>query len=130
MATCADTYESEGRLFESAWAHSRIRVVGRGSRVPHLPKRPPCLSRAAHEGRIVARGDYGPVLILRGDHKGTVGYDDDDEGTAAIVYLGEPFAADYVLIPRADLVAVGATSFQLERWKRAYPWLVKYLGVP
>ena len=78
----------------------------------------------------VEPGAYGPVLILKGSHRGRVGYYDDDEGTAAIVYLGEPFAADYVLIPRADLEAVDATILQLERWKRAYPWLVKYLGVP
>jgi hypothetical protein len=73
-----------------------------------------------------------PVLLLREEPRRgpRAGRYDDDEGTAAIVYLGEPFAADYVLIPRADLAAVGATSFQLERWKRAYPWLVKYLGVP
>jgi hypothetical protein len=39
---------------------------------------------------MVEQGDYGPVLILRGRHKGTVGYyDDDDDG--AIVYLGAPF---------------------------------------
>ena len=130
MATCADTYESEGRLFESAWAHSRIRVVGRGSRVPRLPKRPPCLSRAAHEGRIVARGDYGPVLILRGDHKGTVGYYDDDEGGRAVVYLGEPFVSDPVLLPRGALQKIDTKSAELEKWKRRYPWLAKQLGVP
>jgi len=35
-----------------------------------------------------------------------------DEGTAAIVYLGEPFESDYVLIPRPDLEAVDVTSLQ------------------
>ena len=36
---------------------------------------------------MVARGDYGPVLILRGDHKGTVGYYDDDESGRAVGML-------------------------------------------
>jgi len=52
---------------------------------------------------MVARGDYGPVLIVRGDHKGTVGYYDDDEGGRAVVYLGEPFVSDPVLLPRGTL---------------------------
>ena len=78
----------------------------------------------------VESGVYGPVLILAGDHQGQVGYYDDDEGTAAIVYLGEPFASDYLLVGRDALEKVDARSFHLERWKRAYPWLAKYLGVP
>jgi hypothetical protein len=78
----------------------------------------------------VEPGEYGPVLILTGDHHGQVGYYDDDEGTAAIVYLGEPFASDYILVDRGALEKVDARSFNLERWKRAYPWLARYLGVP
>src|SRR5262249_26359316 len=40
-------------------------------RVSHVSHNVPSrLPSAAHEGRMVARGDYGPVLILRGDHKG------------------------------------------------------------
>jgi hypothetical protein len=27
MASCADSYESEGRLFESAWAHLEVRAL-------------------------------------------------------------------------------------------------------
>ena len=50
-----------------------------------------------------------------------------DEGTAAIVYLGEPFESDYVLIRRADLEKVTAMHIDLERWKRKYPWLAKQL---
>ena len=79
-------------------------------------------------------GDYGPVLILRGPHAGEVVYDDDDntegEKGDALVYLGEPFVSDYVLIPRDELERLNVRSLELERWKRAYPWLVKYLGVP
>ncbi len=75
-------------------------------------------------------GEYGPVLILRGEHDGQIGYYDDDEAAFAVVYLGEPFESDYVLINRADLQKVHAKSLHLERWKRKYPWLVKHLGLP
>jgi hypothetical protein len=46
----------------------------------------------------VTPGDYGPVLIQIGEHAGAVGYYDDDEGDEAVVYVGEPFESDYVLI--------------------------------
>lgn len=79
----------------------------------------------------VRSGDYGPVLVLAGEHQGEVGYyDDDDDGPDAIVYLGEPFMSDYVRLPRDTLEKIDARSLELERWKRAYPWLVKYVGVP
>jgi hypothetical protein len=78
--------------------------------------------------------DYGPVLILEGPHTGQVGYYDDDnaEGatTAAVVYLGEPFESEYVLVPHDGLERIIATSLDVERWKRRHPWLVKYLGLP
>jgi hypothetical protein len=34
--------------------------------------------------------DFGWVRIIEGDHKGEVGYFDDDNGELALVYLGEP----------------------------------------
>ena len=78
----------------------------------------------------VEPGVYGPVLILKGDHQGQIGYYDDDEGTAAIVYLGEPFESDYIVIRHADLEKVTAKNIDLERWKRKYPWLARQLGLP
>jgi len=36
MATCADSYESEGRLFESAWAHPGQRVAFVGLPMIHV----------------------------------------------------------------------------------------------
>ena len=68
--------------------------------------------------------------VLRGDHKGTVGYYDDDEGGRAVVYLGEPFVSDPVLLSRGTLQKIDAKSTELEKWKRRYPWLAKQLGVP
>ena len=78
----------------------------------------------------VKAGDYGPVRVLSGEHRGQVGYYDDDNGPDAIVYFGEPFVSDYVLIPRGRLERLSAASLELERWKRAHPWLAKYVGVP
>ena len=80
----------------------------------------------------VERGDYGVVRILRGSHKGKLAYYDDDLGTdtrpgKAVVYIGEPFESDYVLIRRTDLEKVTAKHIDLERWKRKYPWLAKQL---
>jgi hypothetical protein len=80
-------------------------------------------------------GQYGPVLILAGEHAGKAGYYDDDDPhadgpDAAVVYLGEPFESDYIRIPHGELEQLAATNLHLERWKRTYPWLVKYLGVP
>jgi hypothetical protein len=77
----------------------------------------------------VTKGEYGPVAVLAGEHRGQVGYYDDD-GPGGIVYLGEPFVSEYVRLPRAALEKVQASSLELERWKRACPWLAKYVGVP
>jgi len=69
----------------------------------------------------VERGDYGVVRILKGRYKGKLAYYDDDLGTEsrpgkAIVYIGEPFESDYLLVSRTDLVKVTAKSIELERW--------------
>jgi hypothetical protein len=69
-------------------------------------------------------------VVLAGEHRGQVGYHDDDDGPEGIVYLGEPFVSEYVRLPREALEKVKASSLELERWKRAYPWLAKYIGVP
>jgi hypothetical protein len=78
----------------------------------------------------VTAGDYGAVRVLDGEHRGLVGYYDDDDGPEAIVYFGEPFLSDYVLIPRKALEKVGVTSLELERWKRKYLWLASWLDLP
>ena len=70
-----------------------------------------------------------------GRHTGTLAYYDDDLGTEtrpgkAIVYIGEPFESDYLLLSRADLQKVTATSIDVERWKRKYPWLAKLVDLP
>ena len=47
-----------------------------------------------------------------------------------IVYLGEPFESDYILVSRKDLEKVDVKNIHLERWKRKYPWLVKLVDLP
>ena len=83
----------------------------------------------------IERGDYGPVRIRKGRHAGKLGYYDDDlDGEArvakAIVYLGEPFESDYILVSRTDLEKVDVKNIHLERWKRKYRWLVKLVDLP
>ena len=83
----------------------------------------------------IERGDYGPVRIRKGRHKGTLGYYDDDldgeeRAAKAIVYLGEPFESDYILLSRKDLEQVDLESIHPQRWKRKYPWLVKLVDLP
>jgi len=60
----------------------------------------------------VTVGGYGPVLVLKGEHKDKIGYydDEDDEPGYAIVYLGEPFVSDYAVIAHADVGKVDAKS--------------------
>jgi hypothetical protein len=82
-----------------------------------------------------ARGDYGPVRVRKGRHAGKLGYYDDDldgeeRAATAIVYLGEPFESDYILVGRTDLEKVDRKNIHLERWKRKYPWLVKLVDLP
>jgi hypothetical protein len=44
---------------------------------------------------------YGPVLISGGQHRGRIGYYDDDDYKGAIIYFGDFFMADgYFIIPR------------------------------
>lgn len=74
--------------------------------------------------------------VVKGKHKGKIGYyDDDDPGEDdepgdAIVYFGEPFESEYVLLKHADLEPTDVKSVHLERWKRRYPWLAKHFDVP
>jgi len=67
----------------------------------------------------IERGDDGPVRIRRGRHAGTLGYYDDDldgeeRAAKAIVYLGEPFESDYILVSPVRL-----TGDQRRRASRA-----------
>jgi hypothetical protein len=77
----------------------------------------------------VPQGGYGPVVIVTGEHRGRVGYYDNDEGKNAIVYFGEPFMLGYVLIPRRYLRKTDVTPLEFERFKRRYPEVARLAGV-
>jgi hypothetical protein len=64
---------------------------------------------------------YGVVRIIRGRHKGTIGYYDDDEGGSAVVYLGTPFASPYVLVRHRSLEPCTEPFPPLEEWLAAHP---------
>src|SRR5262245_56184581 len=95
----------------------------------------PSFRRTSNHRSIASAASAGSGAV-RGPHKGKLGYyDDDDLGSErrpgkAIVYLGEPFESDYIVIRRADLEKVTAKNIDLERWKRKYPWLARQLGLP
>jgi hypothetical protein len=70
---------------------------------------------------------YGSVLITQGKHKDKIGYYDDDTSTKAIVYLGEPFFSDYVLIKQEHLVNI--TSIKHELFKKNNKEFCEKMGV-
>lgn len=79
----------------------------------------------------VEPGDYGPVEILSGVHKGRIAYydDDNDSGKKAIVYLDAPFTSDYIEVKHALLERVTQGSPAFEAWKLRFPDLAAQLGV-
>ena len=71
---------------------------------------------------------FGPVAILKGKHKGFVGFYDDDLGEkTAIVYLGAPFVSPLVHIRHDSLVNV--ESIEITKFRRANPEFCEKLGV-
>ena len=50
-------------------------------------------------------------------------------GGKAVVYFGEPFNSDFVLIPLRHLRKTDVTPLELERFKRKHPDVAKYVGV-
>lgn len=74
--------------------------------------------------------EYGPVMITRGRHKGTVGYYDDTNGRSALVFLGAPFISPCVWMPYASIEPLtNASSLEIEAFRRANPKLCKIMGV-
>jgi hypothetical protein len=73
---------------------------------------------------------YGVVRIVRGRHRGQLGYYDDDEDGYALVYLGAPFASPLVRVRYTSLVPCDDEPFgPLDEWLLAYPGLATQLGV-
>jgi len=81
---------------------------------------------------MIKPGDWGPVRVLRGRYKGQMAYyDDDDEGRRgrAIIYIGEPFESDYILIPHAWLEPFDGPLAPLDAFVREHPDAAAQLGV-
>jgi hypothetical protein len=74
--------------------------------------------------------DYGPVRVIRGKHRGKVGYYDDDEGALCVVYFGVPFeeGGSYGLVRRSSLERVKA-HLALDVFARKHPDIVAKLDV-
>jgi len=88
----------------------------------------------------VRKGEYGPVLVVKGKHKGRVGYyDDDDDSGCAFVFFDDAVkdigvCGESLLIPMPDQINrrwlhhTAVTPLFLERWKREYPQFVFYIN--
>jgi hypothetical protein len=73
--------------------------------------------------------NYGAVLVTKGKYKGKIGYYDDDQSdTKGIVYFGEPFVSDYVLIKLEYLENI--TSLPHEIFKKNNKELCEVMGIP
>jgi hypothetical protein len=72
--------------------------------------------------------EHGSVTILRGKNKGKTGYYDDDEGDKAIVYLGEPFKSEYILLSKSSIKNVVSVTY--ERFKIENREFCKKMGIP
>ena len=70
---------------------------------------------------------YGAVIFSKGEHKGKLGYYDNDEDKDAIVYLGKPFESEFITIPHSHIRNI--TSLEHERFKKENPELCKALGI-
>ncbi len=79
----------------------------------------------------VRKGDYGMVEMIRGTHKGKIGYYDDvyDDGRA-VVYFGRPFESEWHSIPHSFLIKTEKRNLEAEEWARDNPEKAKQFGVP
>jgi hypothetical protein len=83
------------------------------------PRKKTKADAAPAPGRAPEWGEYGVVAVVKGRHKGRLGYYDDEGDSAAwaVVYLdgAPPYASPYVLIYRRWLRVV--TRAQSARWE-------------
>lgn len=75
--------------------------------------------------------EYGNVEILRGKHKGKVGYydDDEDENDKCIVYLGEPFKSEFILVSPSSLKNTDVKMLAKEKLKRNHKAATDIIGL-
>ena len=70
----------------------------------------------------VQEGDFGMVEVIKGQHKGKIGYYDDvaDDGKA-IVYFGRPFESKYYIISHSCLIKTEKRNLEVEEWVKDNP---------
>ncbi len=93
-----------------------------------------------HPGHRVRRGEYGPVLVAKGEHKGRVGYyDDDNEQYDRALVFFEDSLLHWGIWESAPLPLPVEMHHRwlrhtetmppfLEEWRRKYPDFVYYVG--
>jgi hypothetical protein len=73
---------------------------------------------------------YGPVMITRGKHKGTIGYYDDTNGRSALVFLGPPFISPWIWMRYESLEPLkNISSLEIERFRKTNPEVCAIMGV-
>ena len=81
---------------------------------------------------MITKGDYGTVLILKGEYEGVVGYYDDDiNHRTALVYVGVNLFEKGVEIPRKDIEPTppNVISIVLKRLLTKHPEVRDYFGI-
>lgn len=86
-------------------------------------------AKSKSTGRAPEYGEYGNVLVVKGAHKGKIGYYDNDEGKLCIVYFGVPFLEGYYELRRSSLVVTDQEHPGKETLKKIAPKMIEQLGV-
>jgi len=81
---------------------------------------------------MIAREDYGTVLITQGEHAGTIGYYDDDiDELEAVVYIGKALFQEGLTILREHLEPTDEKIIllSLHRLLNKHPEVKDYFGL-
>ena len=81
---------------------------------------------------MVDKGNYGTVIIMKGEHRGVVGYYDDDlSETTALVYVGAALFQKSLEIKRKHLQTTpdNVVCLSLKRLLTNHPEVREYFGI-
>lgn len=81
---------------------------------------------------MIAREDYGTVLITKGEHAGTIGYYDDDiDELEAVVYIGTALFQEGITVLREHLEPTDekVILLSLHRLLNKHPEVKDYFGL-
>jgi len=80
---------------------------------------------------MIQDGDYGVVVVNAGQHKGKVGYYDDDDMKSAIVYFDDVLEGEYFIIQRRylDPAPLGVRCPALDKFVEENPLVAHCMGV-